>query len=118
MRGWRGHSRRLLGVNTGGRYGSLAAASWSEGDMNYDGRVNGFDLVAINSGGAFNRGSVSASGSSTFAALAAPTAAGGSAPPSQPSSGMRATAFAALAVEEWGISATGSTTRKKKLQPG
>ena len=108
----------LVGVNTGGRYGSLAAASWSEGDMNYDGRVNGFDLVAINSGGAFNRGSVSASGSSTFAALAAPTVAGGSAPPSQPSSGMRATAFAALAVEEWGISATGSTTRKKKLQPG
>ncbi len=105
----------LVGVNTGGRYGSLAAASWPDGDMNYDGRVNGFDLVAINAGGGFNRGPVSGSASSAFAALAEPAVADSVAESSQTSVESLPQAFAALAVEEWGISATGSTVPKKKV---
>ena len=105
----------LVGVNTGGRYGSLAAASWSDGDMNYDGRVNGFDLVAINAGGGFNRGPVSGSASSAFAALAEPAVSDSVAESSQTSVESLPQAFAALAVEEWGISATGPTVTKKKV---
>jgi hypothetical protein len=103
-------------VNTGGRYGSTATATWSDGDVTYDGRVNAFDLVGITSGGAFNTGSVigAASSSSTFAALAAPTEGLSSTTLSQPSAATLSRAFAALAVEEWGLSATGSDATKKK----
>lgn len=46
----------LTQVVGGGKYNADATASWSDGDFNYDGRVNLLDLVAINSTGLFNRG--------------------------------------------------------------
>jgi len=43
-------------MTTGGSYGSGAAAVWATGDFNYDGLSNVFDLVDVETGGAFNQG--------------------------------------------------------------
>ncbi|MFM1904120.1 MAG: hypothetical protein RLZZ440_2020 [Planctomycetota bacterium] len=57
----------LVQVNTAGKYGTGAAASWAEGDFNSDGVTSVFDLVAVNVGGAYGQGAVQAGAGSPTA---------------------------------------------------
>jgi shikimate kinase len=45
-------------MDSGGRFGSPQAAGWSQGDLNYDGRTNVFDLLGIDTAGTFNTGTI------------------------------------------------------------
>ena len=47
----------LVGVNSGGAYGTGQPSDWSKGDFNYDGITNVFDLVSINGAGVYGQGS-------------------------------------------------------------
>jgi len=71
----------LVGINSGGKYGTGTAAIWQQGDFNYDGVTNVFDLVGVNTAGAYGQGNyfpaatgVSSTGS--VAAVPEPTAVG------------------------------------------
>ena len=46
----------LVSINSAGKYGSGAAAVWSQGDFNYDGVTNVFDLVGINTAAVYGKG--------------------------------------------------------------
>lgn len=47
----------LVGVNSGGAYGTGQPSVWAKGDFNYDGITNVFDLVSINGAGVYGQGS-------------------------------------------------------------
>lgn len=47
----------LVAIDSAGRYGTGAAADWSQGDFDYDGRATVFDLVAVSGAGWFGQGS-------------------------------------------------------------
>jgi endonuclease/exonuclease/phosphatase family metal-dependent hydrolase len=57
----------LVQVNTAGKYGTGAAATWAEGDFNGDGVTSVFDLVAVNVGGAYGQGAMQAAAASPTA---------------------------------------------------
>jgi len=61
----------LVSINSGGKYGTGAAAVWNQGDFNYDGSTNVFDLVGINTAGAYGRGNYVPAAPSTTGAVAA-----------------------------------------------
>jgi len=42
-----------------GRYGASGAAGWGDGDFNYDGKFNVFDLLAIETSGTYAAGPLS-----------------------------------------------------------
>ena len=46
----------LIGIDSGGGYGTGGAAVWSQGDFNYDGLSNVFDLISIDTAGAYGTG--------------------------------------------------------------
>jgi fibronectin-binding autotransporter adhesin len=64
----------LVAVNSGGKYGSGAAAVWSQGDFNYDGVTNVFDLVSVNGAGAYGRGNYFPAAPTAVGGLGSPTA--------------------------------------------
>ena len=69
----------LVSVNSGGRYGTGAAAVWSQGDFNYDRVTNVFDLVSINTAGAYGQGNyfpAAPAGAGTPTAVPEPAASG------------------------------------------
>jgi autotransporter-associated beta strand protein len=69
----------LVSINSGGRYGTGAAAVWSQGDFNYDRVTNVFDLVAINTAGAYGQGNyfpAAPTGAGTPTAVPEPSASG------------------------------------------
>jgi N-acetylglucosamine-6-sulfatase len=64
----------IMNIVAGGKFNSGLAASWSEGDFNDDGRVDGLDLVAIMATGLYARGSYNVTASTVAAAVPEPTA--------------------------------------------
>jgi fibronectin-binding autotransporter adhesin len=68
----------LVSINSAGKYGSGAAAVWSQGDFNYDGVTNVFDLVGINTAAVYGKGNyfpaAPAATGSGVAAVPEPTA--------------------------------------------
>jgi autotransporter-associated beta strand protein len=46
----------LVRITSEGKFGTGAAADWSQGDFNYDGVTNVFDLVSISTAGVFGQG--------------------------------------------------------------
>jgi hypothetical protein len=45
-----------VSINSSGTYGSGTASVWSQGDFNYDGVTNVFDLVGINTAAVYGQG--------------------------------------------------------------
>jgi len=62
-----------LAMDSGGRFGSPQAAGWSQGDLNYDGRTNVFDLLGIDTAGSFNTGSIVPAANRLGASVLSPT---------------------------------------------
>ncbi len=62
----------LVGIVSGGRYGSPQAAFWSEGDFNYDGVCNVLDLIAVQAAGTYGTGSYLPTGAAVAAAVPEP----------------------------------------------
>ena len=67
----------LVSINSGGKYGTGTAAVWNQGDFNYDGVTNVFDLVGINTAAVYGQGNYlpaapSASGTGSVAAVPEP----------------------------------------------
>lgn len=62
----------LVGIVSGGRYGTSQSAFWSEGDFNYDGVCNVLDLIAVQSAGTYGTGSYLPTGAAVAAAVPEP----------------------------------------------
>jgi hypothetical protein len=58
-------------VDASGTYGSGSPAVWSDGDFNYDGLTNVFDLVGIDTAGAYGAGNYFPSGPTALGGVAA-----------------------------------------------
>ena len=58
-------------MNSSGKYGTGTAADCSQCDFNYDGVTNVFDLVGINSAGAYGQGNYFPAAPTSVGSLAA-----------------------------------------------